>query len=422
MTDWTTAAAIVAAGVIAGIILIFFFKRKPAASQGDDLELRDLEAKRDALIGQIRDLDTGGGDERTRLELATAQILRQIDEHKRSSFKPAAKPESSVNARQHATLVGFAWGVASILVLGGLGYFVMQSAKPRQASQGVTGGVETSSIRAAQAPPDPALQQLEAAVQKSPDDLNLRNELAKAYLERENLMGVFEHTQYVLSKSPKDARALTYQAFVRMAMGQGGDAENMLVTATKSDPTLLDAWVGLAWAETLAGKTKQADGAIAEAVRRHPEEQQRLQQVYAQMRQQASSPRQQQGGSALPEGHPPVPDAPEAAPAATGAAIHITLDVAPAAKAKGGTVFVIARAEGVSTGPPVAVKRLNVAMLPTTIDLTSADSMTGQPLPPKVRLEARVDSDGNAMTRDPGDASAVQDGVAVGSSVKLKMQ
>lgn len=421
MTDWTSAAAIVAAGVIAGIIFIFFFKRKPAASHGDDLELRDLEAKRDALIGQIRDLDTAGGDERTRLELATAQILRQIDEHKRSSFKPAAKPVSSVNARQRKTFAGFAWGVASTLVLGGLGYFVMQSAKPREASQGVTGGVETSSIRAAQAPADPALQQMEAAVQKAPDDLNLRNELAHAYLERENLMGVFEHTQYVLSKSPRDARALTYQAFVRMAMGQGGDAENMLVAATKSDPALLDAWVGLAWAETLAGKTKQAEGAIAEAERRHPEEQQRLQQVYAQMKQQASA-RRQQGGSALPEGHPAVPDAPEAAPAATGAAIHITLDVAPAAKAKGGVVFVIARAEGVSAGPPVAVKRLSVDMLPITIDLTSADSMTGQPLPPKMRLEARVDSDGNAMTRDPGDASAVQDGVTVGASVRLRLQ
>ena len=61
-------------------------------------------------------------------------------------------------------------------------------------------------------------------------------------------------------------------------------------------------------------------------------------------------------------------------------------------------------------------------MLPITIDLTSADSMMGQPLPPKMRLEARVDSDGNAMTRDPGDASAVQDGVTVGSSVKMKLQ
>jgi Flp pilus assembly protein TadD len=425
MTDWTSAAAIVAAGVIAGIIFIFFFKRKPARSPGDDLELRDLEAKRDTLIVQIRDLGTGGGDERTRLELATAQILRQIDEHKRSSAKPAAKPVSSVNALKRATFVGFAWGVASTLVLGGLGYFVMQSAKPREASQGVTGGIETSTMQAAQPPADSSLQQLEAAVKQSPDDLNLRNELAHAYLERENLMGVFEHTQYVLSKSPKDARALTYQAFVRMAMGQGGDAENMLVAATKSDPMLLDAWVGLAWAETLAGKTKQAEGAMAEAGRRHPEEQQRLQQVYAQMRQQATT-RQQQGrspgGSALPEGHPAVPDAPAAAPAATGAGIHITLDVAPAAKAKGGTVFVIVRAEGVSAGPPVAVKRLSVSMLPTTIDLTSADSMTGEPFPPKMRLEARVDSDGNAMTRDPGDASAVKDGVAVGSSVSLKLQ
>jgi len=47
---------------------------------------------------------------------------------------------------------------------------------------------------------------------------------------------------------------------------------------------------------------------------------------------------------------------------------------------------------------------------PITFDLTSADSMMGQPLPPRVRLEARVDSDGNPLTKNPSDPVVVQDG------------
>ena len=44
-----------------------------------------------------------------------------------------------------------------------------------------------------------------------------------------------------------------------------------------------------------------------------------------------------------------------------------------------------------------------------------ADSMMGQPLPARARVEARVDSDGDPLTRDPGDPSARLDGVAAGS-------
>ncbi|MGZ7079187.1 MAG: c-type cytochrome biogenesis protein CcmI/CycH, partial [Thermoanaerobaculia bacterium] len=87
-----------------------------------------------------------------------------------------------------------------------------------------------------------------------------------------------------------------------------------------------------------------------------------------------------------------------------------------------GVLFVIARPEGVTSGPPVAVKRIAAATFPMTIDLSAADSMMGQAIPPKVRLEVRLDADGNAMTRDPSDPQAVQDGVAMGSKVSLTLK
>jgi hypothetical protein len=53
------------------------------------------------------------------------------------------------------------------------------------------------------------------------------------------------------------------------------------------------------------------------------------------------------------------------------------------------------------------------------VDFGSADSMMGQPIPQKVHLEVRLDTDGDAATKSPGDPVAVQDGVTAGSKVAL---
>ncbi|HET7705489.1 MAG TPA: tetratricopeptide repeat protein [Thermoanaerobaculia bacterium] len=426
-TDWASAIAILTAGLILGLMFIYFVARRRSATPPADLELRDLEAKRDLLIDQLRaEVDP---DERTRLERETAQVLRAIDE-RTSKVRPSAaaaaagspaKERVPVTPR-NAMLIGFAWGVGSVLVLGGLAYFVSKAAKPRE-------GAEQQQAMQRPAQADPIVGQLEAIVAQSPDNLEARINLAQAYLERDNLMGVFEQTQYVLTKNPRDARALTYQALVRTAMGQQAESVQMLQEATKIDPMLLDAWVGLAWVHTQSGKTKEAEAAMAEAIRRRPEEKQRLEQVLAEMKAQLA------GGMAqtqqLPPDHPPVappptagamPAAASAPPASAGGSVRITLDLDPAAKGRTGTIYVIARPAGVSGGPPVAVKRVPATSLPVTFDFSSADSMMGQPLPASMRIEARLDADGDAATRSPSDPSASQDGVKTGSTLKLALK
>src|SRR5437899_10091583 len=173
------------AGAIVGFMFLFGMKRR---QERTDLERADLEAKRDALIARLRE----GAD--PALELEAAEVLRKLDglggaaasQAADGGLKPAA-PQSS------ATLKGFAWGAASVAILAGIGWFVMQSAKPKD-----------------------AFAQLQQSVEKNPDDLSLRDDLAKAYLDRENLNGVAEQTRYVLQRNPNDARALTYQALVHM--------------------------------------------------------------------------------------------------------------------------------------------------------------------------------------------------------------
>jgi cytochrome c-type biogenesis protein CcmH len=208
-------------------------------------------------------------------------------------------------------------------------------------------------------------------------------------------------------------------------MGQADQSLAMLKIATSEQPDLLDAWVGLAWTYSTMGKKDEATAAIAEGARRHPEEKDKLQTLLGQMQQRASAP-----AGETPLNHPQVatgaPMGAEAVPAAaSGPAVKITIDLAAAAKAHistGATLFVFARADGVTSGPPIAAKRLPASEFPMTVELTSADSMMGQPLPAKVRIEARLDADGNPLTKDANDPKAAADGVAVGSAVSLKLQ
>jgi hypothetical protein len=62
------------------------------------------------------------------------------------------------------------------------------------------------------------------------------------------------------------------------------------------------------------------------------------------------------------------------------------------------------------------VKRLSAAALPGAFAITSADSMLGQELPERVRIEARLDPDGDPLTRDATDPAARLEDVKLGST------
>ena len=79
MTDWLSATAMILSGAIVGFM--FWYGMKSRAPK-PDLERLDLEAKRDVLLQQLRELkETGGSiEEQRRLERETADTLRRIDQ------------------------------------------------------------------------------------------------------------------------------------------------------------------------------------------------------------------------------------------------------------------------------------------------------------------------------------------------------
>jgi cytochrome c-type biogenesis protein CcmH len=432
MNDWLTAAAMLLSGLVVGFMMFYANKRSTARS--GDAERRDLQAKLDARVQQLRELDDVGGsaDERARLEQEAAEALRELErvagpvtlsredgEASRDAQTPAGAKTSARPSAPPSAMKGFLWGAGSVAAIAALVFFVTSSAKQRDANEGMTGGQPAGAAPMQQAPApsatnDAAIAQLEAAVKATPDDLRQRDDLAKAYLDRENFLGVVDQTRYVLQKSPDDARALTYEALVRVAMGQSAPALTMLERSSKSDPSLLETWVALAWIHTQNGNTAAAEAAMQQALTRHPEEKVKLTEVFAKMK-------------AGPSAQPSEPTQSAAAMPPTGGpsgpAVHVTISVADASHISPNAVlFVFARAAGVTSGPPAAVKRLPASGFPLQLDLSAADSMMGQPLPPSMRIEARIDSDGVATTKDASDVSANADNVAAGANVTLTLK
>jgi len=370
-TDWTSALAILAAGLILGLMVFFVSRRRKASAA---TKRRELEARRDSLVQQLRDLaDDTADDDRAWLENETADVLRQLDR------LPAASPSEPQPAKKPRTAAaGFVWGVACTLAAGGVVYYASTFAS------------DNTSVDA-------------QIVQ------------AKDAFARNDLMGAFEHSNAVLAKNPNEPRALTYNAVVRLSMGEVEKASSMLERATKQDPKLLNAWVALAQARVHAGQEKQAAAAIEAAIAQHPAEEKRLRDVFATMH-----GKEPAAAAELPPDHPPLPGH-EAAPMSSPATqpIHITLSLDPSMASRGGTIYVIAR--GTESGHPVAVRRIDTNAFPVTLDFGANDSMMGGALPGKMRIEARLDSDGDAGTVDPADLRASADGVAAGASVELRL-
>lgn len=106
-----------------------------------------------------------------------------------------------------------------------------------------------------------------------------------------------------------------------------------------------------------------------------------------------------------------------ASPANAAEPIQGTVDIADGLKPPdGATLFVIARNAGAVGGPPLAAQRIPATGFPASFSIGPENVMIpSMRFEGDIQLTARLDSDGNAMTRTPGDlqgtaAKSVQPG------------
>ena len=111
---------------------------------------------------------------------------------------------------------------------------------------------------------------------------------------------------------------------------------------------------------------------------------------------------------------------PPASGGATGAESRGTLEIVSELVGKGPaqpTLFLIARRDGAAAGPPLAVRRIPAPTLPMAFAIGPQHMMIpGMSFAGALRLTARLDGDGDPMTRQPGDLTgAAPDAIAPGA-------
>jgi cytochrome c-type biogenesis protein CcmH len=425
--DWGPGLAVLAIGLLLGGLVLWRVtlsgpKAVPAAAAPS--RASDLEAERDVLFQQLRELDDTGtkrtpeqlARERYALELKAAGVLLSLDES-----EAAARPQRGTDAADKTTparkpaLRGFFWGVGSAGALGLLVMLATRGSQPRENAKPSAGPAQVGEAAPAS---DPEVARYKTAIERNPDDFEARIDLARVYLGRQDLMGVWNETQYVLARVPGHPRALAYQALVRLAMGQADVALEMLKQAKAKAPDLLEAYLHLSLVYVRLGRVSEAEAVMAEARKRFPDQATMLAALMAEMTQQmpdsppslpgdphASVPAPQEGGPAAPPASP------------TSVAGQLDLDPVLRGSLPPGTpIFVTLRAAGADGGPPIAVKRLPAGSFPLAFAIGAADSMMGQELPERVRIEARADTDGDPITRSPADPTARVDDVKLGSA------
>jgi tetratricopeptide (TPR) repeat protein len=393
-----------------------------------------------ALLAQLRELeDTAAkrtheqlAQERYALELEAARALLALGERtpapSASLGAPAtAVPSPTPSVSGGAAMRGFLWGTLSAGAVGLILFLLYTQARPREEGGSVTGDVpggRSSPPPAGAASGGGEEGRLKERVAANPDDLEARMGLARAALSRQDMMAVWEETKAVLERAPGHPQALAYQALVRLAMGQGDVALQLLDQSLAGDPNLIDAYVHKALVLVRLGREPEAEKTIAEASRRFPAEAAGLQRLLGDLKKTEVRADMEAVGETDPHAGLSTPGSgaarePQASAAASGRRVSGTVDLDPDLRSQvagSGVLFVFVRESGFGAGPPIAVKRLPASSFPVAFEIGEADAMMDQAFPDALLVEARLDQDGDPTTRPPTDPKARVDDVKTGTT------
>lgn len=421
---------VVAVGVGVGIWLMTRAARLKAEGASTAAARRvELEEEHARLVAGLRADDLTDAD-RAELELAAAQVLRDLDQlevpagDEVAGDAPDAAPESasttttatSPAAYRRAAWVGFAWGVGATLGVLALVWLAGGDSRLRRQGEPITGGdalrpdVEIpadfehpDSATTQGAVPEGALAQLDDLERRWTEDRNLAalKELTLANLALERFMEAHRWSAVILEQDPDDPDGHYAQGVVRMAMGRSDDAVERFDRVLADYPNHLLALVAKGAALRGLGRTDQARATWEQALLVSGGQPQ-IEQMLAEL-------------DRPPNGQSPAGQPAQEAPAAVDPATSYRVELACGSdRPEAGTLFVILRGP---PGPPIAVQRLDDPTLPAAVTLSEADSMMGVQLPDEATLIARWDADGNALTRE--DLPEVDSAAAVGSTTAL---
>ena len=414
MNEFTPGLIVLAIGLVAGGGLALRLRRSAGYSRRGsrlaDLQLEavDLEERRQQLYEALREshneaLDEG---EKHRLELSAARSLKALEGTRRSLEKrrPKRAKGTTTSAEQivaptsstRSAMVGFAFGAAMVALVAVLFFWAGRDASPVP-EQAAPGSASAGGEDLAQLDPQVAtrVRAMREKLRLEPTNLDTRKALAETLISEGVLFEGYQETQRILQQSPGDADGLYLQGLVRLMMGQSETAVELLDRALAEQPEHVSAYLVRGLARLRLGSNKDAisdwERGLAASGGSHPGLERLLEMARA-----GKGAEEILGVSASARTDPSPP---------SGRAFSARVELAFGANPVPGSVlFVFLRNE--DPGPPAAVRRIDNPTFPTDLSLDDSHSMLGRPLPEEGTLSARLDVDGDASTRDPGDLAA----------------
>jgi len=426
-TDWTPGIIVLSAALSLGIGLVLRSRRGAALPAPETTRRDELLRQKEALYGLLREHEAARGAaaadwaaERDRLELDAARVLRELDALADPAVAGAARAPSF--GARNPKLVGALWGGGAVLFLGALALTLQEFSAPRQEGATMTGNASPGGSGGGGSPgggaqPISPAQQAEIAaltakVEAAPADVAARNALGHALLQAGKLMDSYQQAEAVVKIAPDDAESRTHQAIALLAIGESDKATAMLDRVLQVAPDFGEA---LAYRGALHFQNAEGEQAIAmfeRALVAAPEFADAITPVLAAAR-----------AGKFPSKAPPgaAAEAPAAArvtgPTPDDIGGTVSIDPAVAATVKPGDIlFLSARPPGQTRGPPTWVKRVPITSFPFTFTLGPADDMVGVPVPAEIVVLARIDRDGNPVTKSADDLEGRSDTLKPGAT------
>lgn len=423
---WGPPVAVLVVGLLAGAVVVW---RARGEARGRITRREDLAARKLALVEELRGLQAERAklppdeyDRRFRrtLDLA-AMALRDLEAAE--VVDDTAEVERQVQRAVPGSR-GAAWAAAFLAFFAILGLSLTQAVRPRGQADSMTGramggeaGVgEAGSGEAGSA----ALAELEARLEANPQDVDAAAALAHAAIRAGDFQAGMRYVDAGRAVAPEDPRIQASLAALMIAIGMNDRAEATLDQVQAAAPGLSQGWLWRGVLELRRGQAQAAVPALHRALELSQDPDDRR--LIAMLLADAQSP---MAGSAsgVGSGTDAVAGAPPAAEARE-PRLRGELRVEGPALPEGALIFVFARPSAEGRGPPLAALRIPAGSAPTSFAIGDGDLlMPGSSWPAEVWLSARVDTDGNAATREEGmPVAAPQGPLQSGATVELVLR
>ena len=360
------------------------------AAAGNDFRPDPPDDELERLYRDLRELDfdrqagkLSEGDHHALRQRYEGQAVRRLAEI-RQSAAPSMEPEMTQPTASPRNRRNWTWAAGAVVLLAGgvtLGLLLGQSLRPRTSTEdSITGdfltGTGPGGISRPSASDNPV-----AALRRGQEAF-----------QRKDFKTAIDAFRTVLREDSGHPLANAYMGMIMAQAGHTDAALEALDRALSRSPNLPLAL----WAK---GMVLYQEGRDPDGAREHL---QRLERLLP-----AGEQREAVREIIAQIGKPPEDTS--AAPRIEGT---IRLDPERAAKAGGRAVlYIIARAAGAQGGPPLAVKRITAPAFPVSFSLGAGDvMMAGTAFEGPLNLSARLDRDGDPLTREPGEPAGVHDG------------